>query len=968
MDHRFIKLLTFNVRSLVDTSRQIDLKDILHRNKIDIGFIQECHLKRNKRARIDGYNFIYDSSPIGVAIVMKNTIQYNRIFLDDIGLNLSLAQIEFMNDGARKRYLIGSIYVQCNYPPHKFEADLAKLLQLCGNFDGFILGGDLNSRSPVWGDNMENINGKSLRGWLEDNSLEVDRLCDAEPSYPNGPSFLDHFLMSPHLLNRTLPNFEISTLPTFSDHFPIKLSLRIDHPELILRTPRTYISYKDTNWPNFIQDMDSASRRIMPISSFNLEDNEIDEMIDQFKTSFNCIHNAHTRQILTQGDKFPLSEKTKKLYKIKHSWQKELKKIFHRTGNRLSSEYNVLSKQIQLLKTIIKESVNMEQADYFNKRLQDIKPGPSAFKKVYQITGKSKSPFCQQIVRNNSILTNSTDIANEFHAFYSDTFRTRLPLHPVEDLQSKVSNCLNAVPRHIYNFDYEINAARNQDNLHFTTPERVKDIVQRMNNKKSSGLDGISNFVLKRLPESTLNLLTFIFNNCINNGYFPSDWKVAKILPIKKKTECATPSDFRPISLLSNIGKIFEHILKEKIENDYIIEPLPDFQFGFRKTHSTQHALLKFHSDITINLRDQSCTVAISLDIEKAFDSVIHTGILYKLIELETDPYLVKILHSFFSNRRFCVDVQGTLSNFGSVGSGVPQGSVLAPHLFNIFLHDFPHTSQDSQAILYADDCLIYAHDKSPEIAMEKAAVHLRRIDEYYKTWGIKINEAKSRAVCVRNASGKCPNYVVPQSKRLELTLNGVSIPVESKVKYLGVTFDKLLKFNPHARGSLQKSKKILGSFSYLFNSKYLPQSTKLLLYKVAIRPVLIYGFPIWFTISPTVAKEMEILERKVLRKCINKHYQSRTKKYSNSYIYDISDIEPLCSYGFKLLEIFVKKMATHENDLIRDIYELEERSSWVDSAYLSPVAIINETFDNESAPSMLPEFFRKTTPGSHRG
>lgn len=535
MNHRVIKFLTYNVRSLVDVSRQIELKDTLHRDKIDIGFIQECHLKRNRKIKLNGYNFIYDNSPIGVGIVVRNSIQFNRIVLNDVGINTCLAQIELLDNSVRRKYLIGSIYVQCNYQTHKFESDLLKLIQLCRNFDGFILGGDLNSKSPVWGDTLENMNGKTMRKWLEDNMLDVTRICDSSPSFPNGSSFLDHFLISPHLLNDTLPNFEVASLSSFSDHFPIKLSLRMDQTELLMRTPRIFTSYKDTNWSNFKQDMDSASCRIMPSSIMNLENTQIDALIKDFNSSFNTIHDNHTKRIQIQDNKFLLSERTKKLYKIKHLWQKELKKIFHRKGNRTSSEYKLLSNQLQLLKTIIKESINIEQADYFNKRLQDIKPSPSAFKKIYQITGKTKSPFCQQIVRNNDIITNSSDIAHQFHEFYSNTFRESLPPRPIEDFHSRISNTINVIPRSIFTLDAEFNAFQNADSLHFVDPAKVKSIIKLMNNKKSSGLDGISNFVVKKFPDSTVNLLTCIFNHCINNGYFPAEWKVAKILPIKKK-------------------------------------------------------------------------------------------------------------------------------------------------------------------------------------------------------------------------------------------------------------------------------------------------------------------------------------------------------------------------------------------------------------------------------------------------
>lgn len=179
----------------------------------------------------------------------------------------------------------------------------------------------------------------------------------------------------------------------------------------------------------------------------------------------------------------------------------------------------------------------------------------------------------------------------------------------------------------------------------------------KINSKKSSGVDGISNFVLRKFPDTAIQILTCLFNYSINIGYFPQSWKEAKIIPVKKKPRSDLVTEFRPISFLSNVGKIFEYILKEKLKKEFIINPISDFQFGFQIQHFTQHALLKFHSDITTNLRNQICTVAISLDIEKAFDSVCHKGIIYKLIDLSVDPFLVNIINNYLSDRKFFVQI-----------------------------------------------------------------------------------------------------------------------------------------------------------------------------------------------------------------------------------------------------------------------------------------------------------------------
>ena len=132
------------------------------------------------------------------------------------------------------------------------------------------------------------------------------------------------------------------------------------------------------------------------------------------------------------------------------------------------------------------------------------------------------------------------------------------------------------------------------------------------------------------------------------------------------------------------------------------MEPIPELQFGIQKYHSTQRALLKFHNDITCNLRDKICTVGISLDIAKAFDSVYYNAIIYKLIIFGVDPFLVKIIHSYLNKRKFIVQINNITSNLGPVNSVVPEGDVLATFLFNLFLHAFPHYTRGSKAILYA--------------------------------------------------------------------------------------------------------------------------------------------------------------------------------------------------------------------------------------------------------------------------
>lgn len=527
MGLRLLNLLSFNVRSPVETSRRIDLNNTLFHNNIDIGFIQECHLKTNRKVVLRGYAFLYDNSPIGVAIVIKEKISYSRYSIGGIKLFCTFITIESNSNGSRKNFLFGSVYIPCNFPTLEIYDGLNKILDAANSFDGIILGGDLNAKNQESGDTIENSNGKVLHSWLQDHAVDVLRLCDNCPSFPNGSSFLDHFLVSAYLINDSLPSFKTSSLPTFSDHFPIKLELQLDLSELVKRSPCFSNSYKKTNWNLFRRDMEISSLSIMPAEDKNLQNVEIDDLINEFNSNFNSIHNVHSERIEFKNNKIPLSEQVKKYFSIKHRWQRELTKIYHRTGNRLSYEYNILSKQIQLLKSIIKELVNLDQAKKFNERLKNIRPGPTAFKEIYNVIGIKKSPFCQQIVINDTVITDDNENANHFPNYYPSVYSEELPERALTDLDQRVSSCLNVVSDHIYSFDRSFNALESNDSYHFTNFQTVKGIVKVINNKKSYGIDGFSNFVIRKFPDTTLNLLKIVFNNCLNNGYFPTVWKSA---------------------------------------------------------------------------------------------------------------------------------------------------------------------------------------------------------------------------------------------------------------------------------------------------------------------------------------------------------------------------------------------------------------------------------------------------------
>lgn len=230
----------------------------------------------------------------------------------------------------------------------------------------------------------------------------------------------------------------------------------------------------------------------------------------------------------------------------------------------------------------------------------------------------------------------------------------------------------------------------NNFNAILFSPAEVKNQLINLKSFKAAGFDGVLNILLKKLPSRAIIWITKILNRCLELGYWPKSFKKAKVIPVPKPGKNhADPANFRPISLLSSISKVFERLIRVRLnkfaENHKIINPT---QFGFRSEHSTTHQLKRVCNHISNAKQNRKSTGLILLDIEKAFDSVWHDGLVYKLNVFGFPTYLIKIINAFIRERAFAVYVDGYTSTMKSVPAGLPQGSALSPVLYSIFTAD----------------------------------------------------------------------------------------------------------------------------------------------------------------------------------------------------------------------------------------------------------------------------------------
>ncbi|GBM58561.1 putative RNA-directed DNA polymerase from transposon BS [Araneus ventricosus] len=231
--------------------------------------------------------------------------------------------------------------------------------------------------------------------------------------------------------------------------------------------------------------------------------------------------------------------------------------------------------------------------------------------------------------------------------------------------------------------------------------------------------------------------LTEIINNIFNFNYFPNAWKTVVVVPILKPGKDPTiPENCRPISLLSTLSKITEKFILDKL-NEHLIRnkilcPEP---FGFRKSLTTNHQLLRVVEYFTKGFNRDKCTAAVFPDIQKAFDRVWKQGLIHKLIMYKTPPHLVQLLNSYLDDRKFVVRIGNSSSESKTMKAGIPQGGGLSPVLYSIYVNDFP-TTHKTLLGMYADDTAILARNKNPKYTAAAINQHLEKLDD----WAIPVS------------------------------------------------------------------------------------------------------------------------------------------------------------------------------------------------------------------------------------
>ena len=441
---------------------------------------------------------------------------------------------------------------------------------------------------------------------------------------------------------------------------------------------------------------------------------------------------------------------------------------------------------------------------------------------INTVLNKAKIPIIPPLLENGLFITDFTEKAQLFNDYFI--------------LQCTTIDTGSEIPH-----DTERGSTLISDFA--ISEEKILNIIRTLNPNKAHGWDEISVRMIKLSDAALITPLKIIFTNCLRRGLFPETWKYANVVPVHKKNEKNVKGNYRPISLLPIFGKILEKLMYDSLYSHLVSrELLNPNQSGFRPGDSTVNQLISITHTIfkAFDCNPPLDVRSVYLDISKAFDRVWHDGLIYKLKQCGVSGQFLHLIQSFLRDRKQRTVLNGQCSNWGDILAGVPQGSILGPLFFLVYINDLA-VDLKCNVKLFADDTSLFTVVQEPNAAAEDMNHDLELIGMWAHDWRMSFNPDPQKQAVELLLSKKKNEVDHPV-----ILFNNIPVKKVEEHKHLGIILDSKLSFSAHIKSAISKTRKGIGLLKYL--SKYLPRHTLNELYKLYVRPHLDYGDVIYHT------------------------------------------------------------------------------------------------------------------------
>lgn len=603
--------------------------------------------------------------------------------------------------------------------------------------------------------------------------------------------------------------------PGVSDHHLLSVELRHSIPPTKNPADRCLKLYRQV-------DIDLFQDLLWPTQNALAEMDDVDEMWSLFVTE---LKNAVNKSVPVKQIKAKRSNEPAWFNKAARKIVQKQRKTYNKSSNpffkrKYESERRSGKKQLKIIK----------QSYLKNRICRPLESGNSKpfFRHLKWIQNTTKPPL-KLSDANGSYINDPKACATLLNLFFGEQF--------CSDSQ------ITGDPK------YEGN---NSSKIEINSPG-VEKLLQSLKFGKAPGPDGLRKEDLTIDPIMTARCLSHIFNVSLNNSKLPRAWKLAHVSPLHKRGASDQLNNYRPISLTSIPCKLMEHIVLHYL-NQTLDTVLHDRQHGFRKGLSCESQLCATYHDIA-HRADRGDTIhAAVMDFTKAFDKVPHQLLMKKLsIVPNIDSKILMWIHDFLRDRKQCVVIDQNQSPEIAVTSGVPQGSVLGPTLFLVYINDLPE-QVSCEVSLFADDTLIYQSVNS-QIDQTEFQANIAALAKWADTWCMSFNAAKCSIMSFNQTSA---------APAASYTLNNTPLNTVQQSKYLGVTLQSDLKFSSHIQLKVSKAKQQLGMIKQALHGA--PQDAKLLAYLSLCRPHVEFASSVWDPTLEYQINSIEMVQHKAIR------------------------------------------------------------------------------------------------------
>ncbi len=877
--HTSISIVQFNARSLLP--KMTELRHVASTLRPHIIAVTETWLSASVprgATHIDGYNVqirtdrAFDRRGGGTLLLIHNGLNVQE--RSDLIFWPESTWVEIKT--ASQKLVVGCLYRPPSGNPSAFTKALESSFLKIDPRQKIVLVGDFNATCPAWcSTDSFNEAGRILEPALLTLGLHqhVSSPTHVRPDGNLG-GLLDVVLTNDESMVSAV---NIHPPIGLSDHMMVECLLTVRKPsKTALQTHRT-----NTIWCYGLADQDQVNNALNEADWQGVRNAEnIDDAWTSWQSTFHSIVKSliPSKTIKKISKKNPfvtpeialvIKEKRSAFRRYKNSPSPELRRIFCDLRNKVTK--------------VIRKGERAHVSTLH--RTARLCPSPTSsrdfWRYIQQITGKVRQTMTSDLIdpTTQERACSPQEKANLFNVHFTRQTMLGVPPEAKPDPSSLQSN-----PR---TFSYLE-----------TTPSDVFTILSTLKTNKAPGVDGISPGLLRFCARGIACSLTCLFNRSFELSQFPQAWKYALVIPVHKKGGLSDPGNYRPIALLPTISKVLERIVHNKLSS-FLGTWLSNKQSGFRKGDGTVPQLVRLTQQWSEAIDQSKYVGVIFCDLKKAFDKVWHLGLMTKLHSAGIRGSALNWFQRYLEGRCQITMVNGYYSPPAEIQAGVPQGAILSPLMFSIYINDIVYTAAPVCDInLFADDTSASVVSKSPTELNNKLQIAADSISRWFDRWFLVVNTAKTVSMAIRSRG-------MPHCS-LSLTINDQTIPQCDSHRHLGIVISSTLSWREHTRMITCKAAQKIGLMRRLRRS--LTPTVLLAIYRACIRPTLEYASLAWCGLSGNDSVRLERCQRSAARLICG---ISPLSGYSHDSILARAGLQPLSVRRQLHQALFVRKIVT---------------------------------------------------------